>query len=106
MSKLLSTLIAVVFATVTYSAVAADASTAAAPAATTTTTTTTTVTAAPKKHKKHKMSAKEMKMASCKKDAKAQKVKSADRKSFIKDCMSKEDEPAAKEEAATPAAKK
>jgi hypothetical protein len=113
MNKLLFALIAVFLATSSFSAVAADnvvpktgASTAtatdAAPAA--------TDTAVPKKNMKHKEaknSAHNAKMQSCKKAAMEQNLKHSERRAFIKDCMSKnEDVSAAKEGTVAPTAKK
>jgi hypothetical protein len=106
MNKMLSALIAAVFAASTFSAVAAEAPAAAA-AASTEAAPAAADTAAPKKVKKHKMTANQEKMISCKKDAKEQKLKGDERKSFIKDCMSKEEAPAAAgTETAKPKAKK
>ena len=74
MSKLLSVLIAAVFAAVSFTAVAADAAMAPAkPAA---------KAAAPKK-----MTAQQERMKTCNKDAKAKGLKKAERKAFMKTCL-------------------
>jgi psiF repeat len=104
MSKLLSVLIAAAFTTVTFTAIAADAS-MAAPAAKTEAATPAKEAAKPAQ-KASKKSAKAEKLASCKKDAKEQKLKGKARRTFIKDCMSKESTPVAKADTATLAAKK
>ena len=70
--KLLPILIAAVFAAVTLPAVAADAMAPAKPA-----------TATPKK-----MTAQQEKMKACNKEAKEKTLKGADRKAFMKSCLS------------------
>jgi hypothetical protein len=82
MSKLFSVLLAAAFAAVTYSAVAADAAMApakpaAAPAA-------KAAPAAPKK-----VTAQQAKMKLCNKEAKEKGLKKADRKAFMKSCLTK-----------------
>jgi len=75
MNKLLAVIIAAVFATVSYSAIAADTAMAPAkPAA---------KSSAPKK-----LTPQQEKMRSCNKDAKAKGLKKAERKAFMKTCLS------------------
>ena len=81
MNKLLSVLIAATFATVTFSAVAADA--AMAPAAK-----PATEKAAPAAPKS--VNPQHAKMKSCNKDAKTQALKGAERKAFMKNCLKKD----------------
>ena len=83
MSKLLSALIAAVFAAVTFSAIAADtamapAKPAAAPAA-------KTAPAGPKK-----VTAQQAKMKRCNMEAKEQGLHKAERKAFMKSCLKKD----------------
>ena len=92
MNKLLSVLIAATFATVTFSAVAADAAMApaakpamekAAPAAK-----PAMEKAAPAAPKS--VNPQHAKMKSCNKDAKTQALKGAERKAFMKNCLKKD----------------
>ncbi|OGT00478.1 MAG: hypothetical protein A3K04_02415 [Gallionellales bacterium RBG_16_56_9] len=80
MSKLLSVLIAAVFAAVTFSAVAADA--AMAPAKPVVAPAAKAAPAAPKK-----MTAQQGKMKLCNKEAKEKGLKKAERKAFMKSCL-------------------
>ena len=84
--KLLSTLIAAVFAVASFSAVAADAAPAKAPAAAAAPTAAPAKTeaAAPKK-----LTAQQEKMKACNKEAKEKGLKKAERKTFMKSCLKK-----------------
>ena len=92
MSKLFSVLIAAAFSAVTFSAVAADA--AMAPAKPAAAPATKAAPAAPKK-----VTAQQVKMKLCNKEAKEKGLKNADRKAFMKSCLKKE-----KKDSAVPAA--
>jgi len=81
--KLLPTLIAAVFAAVTFSAVAAD--TAMAPAKPAAAPATKAAPATPKK-----MTAQQVKMKFCNKEAKEKALKGPDRKAFMKSCLKKD----------------
>ncbi len=82
MSKLLSALIAAVFAAVTYSAIAAD--TAMAPAKPAAAPAGKANPAAPKK-----VTAQQAKMKRCNMEAKEKDLHKAERKAFMKSCLKK-----------------